>query len=89
MTLSGNVNVRLFRGFSIRMSGNYSWIRDQLFVAAGGATDEQILLRQRQLETGYRYFTSFGIEYQFGSIFNNVVNPRFGSAGGGGGMFFF
>jgi hypothetical protein len=88
VTLSGNFNVRLFRGFSIRMSGNYSWIRDQLFVSAAGATDEQILLRQRQLETGYRYFTSFGIEYRFGSIFNNIVNPRFGSDGGGG-MFFF
>ena len=83
VTLSGSFNVRLFRGFSVRMSGNYSWIRDQLFIAAAGATDEQILLRQRQLETSYRYFTSFGIEYRFGSIFNNVVNPRFGSPGGG------
>ncbi|MEX2468097.1 MAG: DUF481 domain-containing protein [Gemmatimonadota bacterium] len=86
VTLSGNFNIRLFRGFSVRMGGNYSWIRDQLFVSAAGATDEQILLRQRQLETSYRYFTSFGIEYRFGSIFNNVVNPRFGS--GGGVMFF-
>lgn len=84
VTLSGSFNVRLFRGFSVRMSGNYSWIRDQLFIAAAGATDEQILLRQRQLETSYRYFTSFGIEYRFGSIFNNVVNPRFGDTGGGG-----
>jgi hypothetical protein len=89
VTLSGNFNIRLFRGFSIRMGGNYSWIRDQLFVSAGGATDEQILLQQRQLETSYRYFTSFGIEYRFGSIFNNVVNPRFGGSGGGGGMMFF
>lgn len=85
--VSGSLNVRLFRGFSVRVAGNYSWIRDQLFIAAGGATDEEILLRQRQLETSYRYFTSFGIEYRFGSIFNNVVNPRFG--GGGGDFFFF
>ncbi|MEQ8330131.1 MAG: DUF481 domain-containing protein [Longimicrobiales bacterium] len=83
--VSGSLNVRLFRGFSVRVAGNYSWIRDQLFIAAAGATDEEILLRQRQLETSYRYFTSFGIEYRFGSIFNNVVNPRFG---GGGGEFF-
>jgi hypothetical protein len=78
VSVSGNLNVRLFRGFSVRVSGNYAWIRDQLFISAGGATDEQILLRQRQLQTSYRYFTSFGIEYRFGSIFNNVVNPRFG-----------
>ena len=85
VAISGNVNVRLFRGFSIRVAGNYSWIRDQLFVAAAGATQEEILLQQRQLQTSYRYFTSFGVEYRFGSIFNNVVNPRFGS----GSTFFF
>jgi hypothetical protein len=78
-------NVRLFRGFSIRMTGSYSWIRDQLYLPKSGATEEEVLLRQRQLETSYRYFTSFGIEYRFGSIFNNVVNPRFG----GDGFFFF
>lgn len=89
VTLGGNVNVRLFRGFSVRFGGNYSWIRDQLFLRAGGATDEEVLLRQRQLETSYRYFTNFGIEYRFGSIFNNVVNPRFGGGGGGGNFFFF
>lgn len=79
--LSGNINVRLFRGFSVRIAGNYSWIRDQLYVSAAGATQEEILLQQRQLETSYRYFTSFGLEYRFGSIFNNVVNPRFGPGG--------
>jgi hypothetical protein len=87
VSISGNVNIRLFRGFSIRLSGNYAWLRDQLFISAQGATEEQILLQQRQLETSFRYFTSFGIEYRFGSIFNNVVNPRFG--GGRSGMMFF
>ena len=80
----GSFNVRLFRGFSVRMTGSYSWIRDQLYLAKSGATEEEVLLQQRQLETSYRFFTSFGIEYRFGSIFNNVVNPRFG-----GGRFFF
>ncbi len=88
ITLSGSFNVRLFRGFSIRMGGNYSWIRDQLYLSAEDATVEEILLQQRQLETSYRYFTSFGIEYRFGSIFNNVVNPRFGGSGGGEAFFF-
>lgn len=88
VTLSGSFNVRLFRGFSVRMSGNYSWIRDQLFISAEDATDAEILLRQTQLETSYQYFTSFGIEYRFGSIFNNVVNPRFGGSGGSEVIFF-
>lgn len=79
VTLFGSFNVRLFKGFSVRMSGNYSWIRDQLFLPAEGATPQEILLFQRQLGTNFRYFTSLGFEYRFGSIFNNVVNPRFGS----------
>jgi hypothetical protein len=40
--------------------------------------------RRQQLATRYSYFTSFGLTYTFGSIYNNVVNPRFGNNGGGG-----
>jgi len=43
-----------------------------------------VLLRLRELETQFEYFTSFGLTYTFGSIYNNVVNPRFGNSGGGG-----
>ena len=45
-----------------------------------------MLLQRRQLETSYRYFASAGLSYTFGSIYNNIVNPRFG---GNGGFFFF
>ncbi|MDP2958165.1 MAG: DUF481 domain-containing protein [Longimicrobiales bacterium] len=83
LSLGGSVEVRLFKGFSVNMGGEYGRIRDQLYIAARGATDEEILLRQRQLSTNYRYYTSVGISYRFGSIFNNVVNPRFGHGGGG------
>lgn len=77
-SVSGNAEFRLFRGFSLNIFGDYSWIRDQLFLPAGDISTEEILLRQRSLETSFTYFTSFGIRYRFGSIFNNVVNPRFG-----------
>ena len=43
-----------------------------------GATEEEILLHQRQLATQYDYFASVGLRYTFGSIYSNVVNPRFG-----------
>lgn len=85
--LGGNVEARLFQGFSFRVSGSYAWVRDQLHISAAGLTDEEILLRQRQLGTSFRYFTSFGVTYRFGSIFSDVVNPRFG--GSGGSVFFF
>ena len=74
----GDANVRLFKGFSFNLFGEVARTRDQLYLPKGEATTEEILVRQRQLETGYRYFMHFGISYSFGSIFNNVVNPRFG-----------
>lgn len=82
VSLFGSFDIRLFRGFSFRVSGNYQWIRDQLGIRRGEIDDEEILTRQRELETSFRYFTSFGIRYRFGSIFNNVVNPRFGGSSG-------
>jgi len=87
-SLGGFFEVRLFKGFSVNMFGSYDWIRDQLYLPVEGATDEEILVQQRQLATSFRYYTSFGISYRFGSIFNNVVNPRFGGSEGGQ-MFFF
>ena len=45
---------------------------------------DQILLQRKELATQFEYFTSFGFTYTFGSIYNNVVNPRFGNSGGGG-----
>ncbi len=72
-----NLEVRLFRGFSFDVDGNISRIRDQLYLVKGEASNEEVLLLRRQLGTAYRYEVGFGITYQFGSIFNNVVNPRF------------
>ena len=80
VSLNGNLNVRLFRGLSLRASAYYTWIHDQLYLSAGGVTDEQTLLHLRQLYTTHSYYTSFGFSYKFGSIFNNVVNPRFGGS---------
>ena len=88
LSLFNSADLRLVRGLSLNMSGSVSLVRDQLYLPKRGATDEEILLRRRQLETSYRYFVSAGLSYTFGSIFNNVVNPRFGGSGGGMVMFF-
>ncbi len=77
----GDIDVRLFKGLSLNLDGSVSRIRDQLYLRAGDATDEEILLRRRQLATSYRYRLSAGVTYTFGSIFNNVVNPRFREGG--------
>lgn len=80
--LDGGTNIRLFKGFSFNVFGEFSRTRDQIYLPRGVASTEEILLRQRQLLTGYQYFFNFGINYSFGSIFNNIVNPRFGGGGG-------
>jgi hypothetical protein len=84
---TGLSDIRLFKGFSFNVFGNYSLVRNQIALARGALTQEEILLRQRELATDYRYFVSGGISYRFGSIFNNVVNTRF--TGSEGGFFFF
>ena len=68
--------MRLFRGLSLNTNGKLSLVHDQLYLRAGTASDEQILLRRQRLATGYRYEFTVGFSYQFGSIFNNGVNPR-------------
>jgi hypothetical protein len=72
-----NFNVRLFKGFSLNGGGGYEWINDQIYLPAESSNAVDVLLRRRALLTGYSYHTYFGVSYTFGSIFNNVVNPRF------------
>jgi len=81
--VSGDLEFRITRGLSIDTNGSISTVRDQLYIPARDLTDEEVLLRRRDLETDYRWSFSFGITYQFGSIYNNVVNPRFGGGRGG------
>ena len=81
-------NLNLFRGLRLNLFGNYALVRDQISLPRRDATEDEVLLRQRQLATSYRYFMSVGLSYRFGSPVQNVVNPRFGSSGGGTMVFF-
>lgn len=77
LSFSGGVEVRLIQGLSADVFGRVSMVRGQIQLAAEGLTEEEILTQQRELATDYRYFLSFGLSYRFGSIFSDVVNPRF------------
>lgn len=76
LSFNANARVRIVRGLSFNVFGGYEVVRDQLYLPAQGATPEEIIARQRALATNYSYFTGFGLGYTFGSIYNNVVNPR-------------
>jgi hypothetical protein len=84
LSINGFIDVRIAKGLSVNFGGGASLIHDQLGLVKGGATPEEVLLRRKELETQFQYFTMFGFTFTFGSIYNNVVNPRFGNAGGGG-----
>ena len=79
LELDREVSIRIARGFSVAVQGSGSRLRDQLSLPLRGATDEEVLLRLRQLESRYEYEFSFSLTYTFGSIFSSIVNPRFGS----------
>jgi hypothetical protein len=70
-------NLRLFKGFELYTYGGYDIIYDQLSLAKKDYTPQEILLRQFQRGTTYSFWVDLGISYTFGSIYNNVVNPRF------------
>lgn len=81
LVLFNSLDLRVFKGLSINLFSSASLVRDQLYLAKGALTDEDILLRRTQLATSYRYFGSVGFSYTFGSVLNNVVNTRFDGAG--------
>ena len=76
--MSSELRFRLFKGFSVYLYGSASLIHNQISLPKEGASDEDVLLKQKQLATQYQYWGSMGITYTFGSIYNNIVNPRFG-----------
>jgi len=75
--LDGEVRIRVFKGLSVELSGSVAFIHNQIELAKGDRTDEDIYLRLRELQTNFRVEGGLALVYTFGSIYNNVVNPRF------------
>jgi hypothetical protein len=74
---NAEIELRITGGLSLSFYTSAQLIRDQLFLPKEGATPQEVLTRRRQLASGYRLFSSFGLSYRFGSKLNNFVNPRF------------
>ena len=84
LSLYAGINLRVAKGLNFNVGGSYSFIRDQIHISKEDASVEDILLRLQEIATNYRFNINIGLSYTFGSIYNNVVNPRFGEAGRGG-----
>ncbi|MBN2894091.1 MAG: hypothetical protein JXL97_19630 [Bacteroidales bacterium] len=79
LNFDNELEIRIIKGLSVYLYGSYSIINDQIFLPKGDLSYEDILLRQQQASTNYSYWGFVGFSYTFGSIYNNVVNPRFNS----------
>ena len=86
MSLRGDVDYRVTRGLNFSAEGNISWVNDQIYLSGEGVTDAEALLNLQQRGQNFNYGIEIGFSFQFGSIYNNVVNNRFG---GGSGFRFF
>ncbi|MGE4056096.1 MAG: hypothetical protein AB7F99_14965, partial [Vicinamibacterales bacterium] len=75
----GELSLNITRGLALELEGSASRIRDQISLPRRDATAEEVLLRLRALRSGYDVSLSAGVSFTFGSLFNNVVNPRFGT----------
>jgi hypothetical protein len=78
----GTISLNVYKGLNVFVLGGWSLIKDQLSLRLRVPTDDEVFLRLVELRTNSNYFFAVGVQFTFGSIFTNVINPRFGSTGG-------
>ncbi len=76
-SLQPGIDLKVAKGLSVRFDGSFTQVRDQLHLPKGALTAEELLLRNTDQATTFRFYFSAGLSYNFGSRFNNVVNDRF------------
>ena len=76
LTFDGNLSLRVVKGLSLNLNSRVNIVRDQINLPRGDISLEDILLQQRTLATSFQLFSSVGVSYTFGSIYNNVINLR-------------
>ncbi|HWR82380.1 MAG TPA: hypothetical protein VN285_03685 [Candidatus Deferrimicrobium sp.] len=78
LSIYSNLSLRLIEGLSLDLSGQYSYLHDQLSLRRGTLSEEEALTERSERATNYQYWANVSVRYTFGSIYNNIVNPRFG-----------
>jgi len=71
-----DLSCRVSKGFSVYFKLQTESIHNQIYLPASELSNEELLLNTRKLPTSYEYAGKIGIRFQFGSIYNNVVNER-------------
>ncbi|MCG6189023.1 hypothetical protein [Maribellus maritimus] len=76
ITFDSDLSVRIVRGFSVNFNFRVENIHDQIYLAKGDVSLEDILLNKVQLPSTFEVRAGVGVRLQFGSIYNNIVNNR-------------
>jgi hypothetical protein len=75
LSFNGAISTRITKGLNFNVWGSYSFVHDQINLAKGNANLEDVLSKNRELLSAYKYDMGIGITYRFGSKYNTVVNP--------------
>ena len=76
MELDSSISVRVFKGLAVNFSGNFEIVHDQINLAAGSASIEDVLLEQKQIATDFELNLTIGLSYTFDSVFKTIINSR-------------
>lgn len=77
--LDSYIRIRILKGLSLSINGSIARINNQITLPKGDLSEAEILLELQELQTSYNIDGGIGFTYTFGSIYNNIVNPRFGN----------
>ncbi len=77
--LYNQISINIFSGVKVNINLHVERTHDQIYISSEGLSNEEIISNKTAQQTNYSYFTSIGLSYSFGSIYNNIVNPRFGN----------
>ena len=81
--LSSNIEIRIVRGVSLNFRASVARVKNQIYIPLADLDEDEILLGTQELGTDFEYGLDLGLSFNFGSAFNNVVNPRMRTGGGG------
>jgi hypothetical protein len=77
LQFSTSVNYRVSKALSLNVGASYYRLHDQIDQPKRQLTDEEVLLNLKSLASKYSYSVYAGLTCTFGSIYSNIVNPRF------------
>jgi hypothetical protein len=72
-----NFDFRITGGLFLYIYSSGALVHDQIYLAKGRASAEDVLTKRRQLKSGFNFYSGMGLNFRFGSMMNNFVNRRF------------